>query len=34
MTQRATSPYSAAITGAGFLYYEFSRLLPLMIRTD
>lgn len=30
----SNSPYSAAITGGGFLYYEYRRILPLMMSTD
>lgn len=28
------SPYSAAITGCAFLYYEFKRMLPLLMSPD
>lgn len=28
------SPYSAAITGCSFLYYEFQRILPLLMAED
>ena len=28
------SPYSAAITGCSFLYYEFGRILPLLMAED
>ena len=28
------SPYSAAITGCSFLYYEFQRILPLLMNED
>ncbi len=28
------SPYSAAITGCAFLYYEFKRILPLLMAED
>ena len=29
-----SSPYSAAITGCSFLYYEFQRILPLLMAED
>ena len=29
--QKQNSPYSAAITGGGFLFYEFKRILPLLL---
>ena len=28
------SPYTAAITGCAFLYYEFKRILPLLLSED
>ena len=28
------SPYTAAITGCAFLYYEFKRILPLLLSSD
>ena len=28
------SPYTAAITGCAFLYYEFKRILPLLLSAD
>ena len=28
------SPYTAAITGCSFLYYEFKRILPLLMSAD
>ena len=28
------SPYSAAITGCAFLYYEFQRILPVLLSAD
>lgn len=31
---RQNSPYTATITGCGFLYYEFLRILPLLMSGD
>ena len=28
------SPYTAAITGCSFLYYEFKRILPMLMSAD
>ena len=32
--KRIQSPYTAAITGCTFLYYEFKRILPLLLSED
>ena len=31
---KQNSPYTATITGCGFLYYEFLRILPLLMSED
>ena len=31
---KQNSPYTATITGCGFLYYEFLRILPLLMSKD
>ncbi|MDR0938235.1 MAG: DUF1819 family protein [Mediterranea sp.] len=31
MPNKINSPYTATITGCGFLYYEFQRMLPLLM---
>ena len=32
--KRIQSPYSASITGCAVLYYEFKRILPLLLSED
>ena len=32
--KRIQSPYTAAITGCAVLYYEFKRILPLLLPED
>ena len=32
--KRIQSPYTAAITGCAVLYYEFKRILPLLLSED
>ena len=34
MSKKSNSPYTAAITGGGFLFYEFKRILPLLMSGD
>lgn len=34
MKMKNNSPYTAAITGCSFLYYEFKRILPILMSAD